>query len=174
LLVSFLALLVCRLVRLVYSVGIKSHQPSKPPALACTLQPMQPTTKHASAGSGISETQPVDTKVSGSLALAPTQRFAIAVFGALDPLETSVFAVGLMAGLPVSDTTESENERLRKHLQKMIDLVEQANQTIIELHSQRDDLLDAIRWHRDVIQLPTRPDKRLWKQTIVKWDKDNR
>jgi hypothetical protein len=56
----------------------------------------------------------------------------------------------------------------------MIDLVEQANQTIIELHSQRDDLLDAIRWHRDVIQLPTRPDKRLWKQTIVKWDKDNR
>ncbi len=79
-----------------------------------------------------------------------------------------------MAGLPVSDTTESENERLKKHLEKMIDLVEQANQTIIELHSQRDDLLDAIRWHRDVIQLPTRPDKRLWKQTIVKWDKDNR
>lgn len=79
-----------------------------------------------------------------------------------------------MAGLPVSDTTESENERLRKHLEKMIELVEQANQTIVKLHSQRDDLLDAIRWHRDVIQLPTRPDKRLWKQTIVKWDKDNR
>ena len=81
-------------------------------------------------------------------------------------------------GSPVSDTTDTtylreENEKLRQHLERMIGLVNQANDIIERLKDHRSELLDCIRWHRDMIQLPTRPDKRLWKNTIVKWDREN-
>lgn len=80
-------------------------------------------------------------------------------------------------GATLLDDLESlriQNELLRKKLQDMIDLVNRANSIINGLKEHRDELLDAIRWHRDMIQLPTKPDKRLWKNTVVKWDRDNR
>ena len=77
----------------------------------------------------------------------------------------------------MSDTTEDpedENQKLRRELERLVGLIQEANDIIHRLQEHRDDLLESIRWHRDMIQLPTRPDKRLWKNTIVRWDRDNR
>lgn len=77
----------------------------------------------------------------------------------------------------MSDTTDDpyeENQKLRRELERLVGLIQEANDIIHRLKQHRDDLLESIRWHRDMIQLPTRPDKRLWKNTIVRWDKDNR
>lgn len=77
----------------------------------------------------------------------------------------------------MSDTTEdpeAENQKLRRELERLVGLIHEANDIIHRLKQHRDDLLESIRWHRDMIQLPTRPDKRLWRNTIVRWDKDNR
>ena len=85
-------------------------------------------------------------------------------------------AEALTGGLPVSGTTEDlseQNQKLRTELERLVVLIHDANDLIHRLKDHRDDLLDAIRWHRDMIQLPTRPDRRLWKHTIVKWDRDN-
>lgn len=87
------------------------------------------------------------------------------------------FARDLADGSQLSDTTddsEDENQKLRKELERLISLIHEANDIIHRLKKHRDDLLESIRWHRDMIQLPTRPDKRLWRNTIVRWDKDNR
>ena len=77
----------------------------------------------------------------------------------------------------MSDTTEdpeSKNQKLRRELERLINMIHEANDIIHRLKEHRDELLESIRWHRDMIQLPTRPDKRLWRNTIVRWDKDNR
>lgn len=77
----------------------------------------------------------------------------------------------------MSDTTEdpeAENQKLRRELERLVGLIQEANDIIHRLQEHRNDLLESIRWHRDMIQLPTRPDKRLWRNTIVRWDRDNR
>jgi len=133
-------------------------------------------TRRGSDALDTSETRPADMKAADSPPLVPTQRFATVVFGDKGHRETLASAEALTDGLRVSDTTDpyAENEKLREHLERMIGLVNQANDIIERLKAHRDDLLDCIRWHRDMIQLPTRPDKRLWKNTIVKWDRENR
>lgn len=136
---------------------------------------MPPHIRQDLDASAILETPQADTKAADFPPLARTQRFAIAAFGDKGHRETLAYVEALTAGSPVSDTTDpyAENEKLREHLQRMIGLVEQANKIIQGLQVHRDELLDSIRWHRDMIQLPTKPDRRLWKNTIVRWDREN-
>lgn len=137
---------------------------------------MPPHIRQDLAAWDTSAIRPADMRVADSAPLVPTQRFAIAAFGDSAHRATSEYVEALTAGSLVSDTTDpsDENEKLREHLQRMIALVEQANQIIHGLQTHRDELLDSIRWHRDMIQLPTKPDRRLWKNTIVRWDRENR
>lgn len=92
-------------------------------------------------------------------------------------------------GMPAADTDEvsamhPDTERelatlraevvlLRSQIESATILLATGTKLLNGLQDHRDALLKAIRWHRDQIQAPGRPDKKLWRITVDHWDKLN-
>ena len=92
-------------------------------------------------------------------------------------------------GMPVVDTNEvnamnpdverelatlrAEVVLLRSQMESATILLATGTKLLNGLQDHRDALLKAIRWHRDQIQAPGRPDKKLWRITVDHWDKLN-
>jgi hypothetical protein len=92
-------------------------------------------------------------------------------------------------GMPAADTNEvsamnPDTERelatlraevvlLRSQMESATILLATGTKLLNGLQDHRDALLKAIRWHRDQIQAPGRPDKKLWRITVDHWDKLN-
>jgi len=70
-------------------------------------------------------------------------------------------------------TLRAEVVLLRSQMESATILLATGTKLLNGLQDHRDALLKAIRWHRDQIQAPGRPDKKLWRITVDHWDKLN-
>lgn len=70
-------------------------------------------------------------------------------------------------------TLRAEVVLLRSQMESATILLATGTKLLNGLQDHRDALLKAIRWHRDQIQAPGRPDKKLWRITVDQWDKLN-
>lgn len=70
-------------------------------------------------------------------------------------------------------TLRAEVVLLRSQIESATILLATGTKLLNGLQDHRDALLKAIRWHRDQIQAPGRPDKKLWRITVDHWDKLN-
>ncbi len=122
--------------------------------------------------------------------LVQQQRNTTAVSAIAGHLEKSDTHSRPMAhGMPAADTNEvsamnPDTERelatlraevvlLRSQMESATILLATGTKLLNGLQDHRDALLKAIRWHRDQIQAPGRPDKKLWRITVDHWDKLN-
>jgi hypothetical protein len=123
--------------------------------------------------------------------LVQQQRNTTAVSAIAGHLEKSDTHSRPMAhGMPAADTNREVNamnpdtERelatlraevvlLRSQMESATILLATGTKLLNGLQDHRDALLKAIRWHRDQIQAPGRPDKKLWRITVDHWDKLN-
>ncbi len=122
--------------------------------------------------------------------LVPQRRNTTAVSGIVGHLgKLDTHSRPMAHGMPAADTSEvsamnPDTERelatlraevvlLRSQMESATILLATGTKLLNGLQDHRDALLKAIRWHKEQIQAPGRPDKKLWRITVDHWDKLN-